>query len=241
LETEYSIGDEHYVRYRVSAEITKFFDISLFPCDNHFITIAIELPGKLREELLFVADEKNSTVSSRVKAPGYEIYQTKLLEKAHSYKTARGDPRLPEGVGVKSTHSQLRYGIGIHRVGWSFYFKMFEGLFVAVAISMLALFIKPTNLDPRFGLGVGALFAAVANTYMTTQLEPDTGEIALADIINGLGIGMIFLTMIQSTISLTLYEANHEVLSRWFDKITFAVFFLGYTEINLILPLAAAL
>jgi hypothetical protein len=75
---------------------------------------------------------------------------------------------------------------------------------------------------------------------MTSQLEPDTGEIALADMINGLGIGMIFLTLIQSTISLTLYEANHEVLSRWFDIITFAVFFLGFIEINLILPLAAA-
>jgi hypothetical protein len=242
LEAEYTHGDEHYLMYRVVAQITKFFDISRFPCDDHLLTIAIEHPGKLRHELMFVADEKDSTVSSRAKAPGYKISQAKIVEKAHSYKTARGDPRLPGGGGVKATHSQLRYGLGISRVGWSFYFKMFQGLFVAVAIATLALFIKPTNVDPRFGLGIGSLFAAVANSYMTAQLEPDTGEIALADYINGIGIGMIFLIQIQSTISLYLFEARgQKALSRWFDKISFVVFVLGYTGINLMLPLSAAL
>ncbi|MFP6729928.1 MAG: hypothetical protein VCD50_07155 [Alphaproteobacteria bacterium] len=36
------LGDEHYELYRVSAEITKFFNISRYPRDDHLMTIHIE-------------------------------------------------------------------------------------------------------------------------------------------------------------------------------------------------------
>ena len=51
-------------------------------------------------------------------------------------------------------------GIWIHRQGSGFYLKMFVALFVGVGVAMIAFFIKPTDVDPRFGLGVGALCGA---------------------------------------------------------------------------------
>ena len=107
-------------------------------------------------------------------------------------------------------------------------------------IAMLAMFIKPTNVDPRFGLGIGGLFAAVANSYATSSLIPDTGIMTLADMVNGVGVWMILLTVIQSTVSLHIYERlGAEELSRRFDKISFVILAVGCVSINLAMPLAA--
>lgn len=86
------------------------------------------------------------------------------------------------------------------------------------------MFIKPTNVDPRFGLGIGGLFAAAANSYAVSSLIPDTGMMTLADMVNGFGVWMILLTVVQSTVSLYLFERmGAESLSRRFDQVSFAV------------------
>ncbi len=240
LEEQYSSNDQHYERYRVVATITKSFDVSRFPRDEHLLTINIENPRYQRYDLMFVPDLENTNVSSRVRVSAYQIVGHQLIEKPHSYKTTRGDFRLDPGS--KSNYSQARLGIDLRRGGWGYFFKMFQALYVAVMIAMLAMFIKPTNLDPRFGLGVGALFASVANSYVTSSLIPDTGVMTLADMVNGLGVWMILITVIQSTISLHIFERRGaERLSRRFDQLSFAVLSIGYVMLNLALPMAATL
>ncbi len=235
---EFTSGDERYALYRVVARITKFFDVSRFPRDDHVLTINIEIPASERNELLFVADNDSSGVSSRVEIAGYSIYQHALLEKPHAYMSTHGDPRL--ALGIEQVQSQLRMGIWIHRPGWGFYLKMFVALFAAVAVAMLAFFIKPTDVDPRFGLGVGALGAVIVNTYVTSSLVPDTGVMTLADIVNNVGVITITLSLLQSAISLYLYERKGKVaLSRQFDMVSFVIFLAGYVITNLILPWAA--
>jgi hypothetical protein len=180
---EYHADGAHYERYRIIAKITQPFRVTHFPLDEHLLTLAVENGELVREKMVFVPDLESSSVSSRVHVPGYRIARWQAIEKPHSYKSTRGDPRLP--AGTKSTYSQFRLGIVIERDGWGLYFKMFQALWVAVVIAFLACFIKPTDVDPRFGLGVGALFAAVANSYLVSTFVPDTGEIALADLVNG--------------------------------------------------------
>ena len=166
--------------------------------------------------------------------------QVAVVEKPHSYKSGRGDPRIsPE---TKATHSQFRMGIWVSRPGWGLYFKMFHSLYVAVGIAMLVFFIKPTDVDPRFGLGVGALFAAVANSYITSSMVPDTGVMTLADVVNGLGVLTILVTVAQSTISLHIYDIRGEkALSRRFDRVSVVMLATGFACVNVALPLAAAL
>jgi hypothetical protein len=233
-------GDERYTLYRVTSRITKFFDVSRFPREDHVLTIDIEDPAFERRELLFVADNENSGVSSRVQIAGYSVYRQVIIEKAHAYRSTHGDPGL--AVGTDRIQSQLRMGVWIHREGWGVFLKMFVGLFGAVGVAMLAFFIKPTDVDPRFGLGVGALFAAIANTYITSSLVPDTGVMTLADMINDVGILIIFLTLLESTISLYLYDRKgKEALSRLLDKVSFVIMLAGYVLINVALPWAGSL
>lgn len=237
---DYTSGDERYVLYRVVARITKFFDVSRFPRDDHVLTIDIESPASERRELLFVADKESSGLSSRVRIPGYSTYQQAILEKPHAYRSTLGDPRL--AAGTEKVQSQLRMGVWIHRQGSGFYLKMFVALFAAVGVALIAFFIKPTDVDPRFGLGVGALGAVIVNTYVTSSLVPDTGVMTLADMVNHVGIITIFLSLMQSAISLYLYEKKgKKTLSRLFDRVSFLIFLPGYLVINLVLPWAATL
>ncbi len=238
-EDEFTSGDQHYERYRVVARITKSFDVSQYPLDEHLLTINVENSRYQRHQLLFSPDTSNTNVSSRVRVPAYEVAGSQLIEKPHSYKTTQGDPRLQPNS--KATYSQARLGISLQRTGWGYFFKMFQSLYVAVMIALLAMFIKPTNVDPRFGLGIGGLFAAVANSYVTSSLIPDTGVMTLADSVNCLGVWMILLTVMQSTISLYLFEhRGAETLSRCFDQVSFAVLSAGYVVLNIALPLAAS-
>jgi len=50
----------------------------------------------------------------------------------------------------------------------------------------------------------------------------------------------IFLTLVQSAISLYILDTmGRERLSRFFDKVSFAVFLIGYAVVNLLLVFAA--
>ncbi len=234
---EHVAGADHYVLYRVRAHIAKAFDTTRFPCDDHVLTINLEDTARPSYELHFVPDA-DSSLSSRVRVTGYRIYQQGAVVKPHSYRTARGDPDLPPGF--KATYSQFTYGVWIARPGFGFYLKVFQALYAAVGIALLAFCIKPTDVDPRFGLGVGAFFAAIANTYVASTLLPDAGIMTLTDMVNGVAIVTIFLSLVQSTISLYLYDVRgKEALSRLFDRVSLAVFAVAYVAINLAIPLAA--
>jgi len=221
-------GDRHYRRYRLEVEIAKTFHIHQFPLDRHLLVIAFETASIPREALVFETDRLNSAVSSRAVVHGYRLGPLESVEKPHSYKTSRGRPgRDPGG---RSTASQARFGLVIARDGWGPFVKMFHALFVAVAIALLPCFLRPTDLDPRFGLGVGALFAAVANSYLIGTLVPDTGEFALADLVNLLGIVTILITLVESTVSLYLYDRRGErELSESLDRTSFVVIAVGFT------------
>lgn len=229
------VDGEHYARYLVKAEVTKFFNGSRFPVDDHLLTISIEDGAMTWQELTYVPDTANSAISSRVKMPGYAAYQSGIVMKPHAYKSNFGDPTLP--TGTKRTYAQLIYSVWNIRSGYGPYLKVFIGLYAAILIAMLAFFVKPTDVDPRFGLGVGGFFGAVANALLSASLVPDAGVFTLMDMVNGVGMITIFLTLVQSTISLYLFDIRDNVaLSRAFDKLCFVLFTLGSVTIHILLP-----
>jgi hypothetical protein len=239
MQEETDEGDQHYRRYTLEVEIAKTFHIHHFPLDRHLLVIAFENGSTPRENLLFEPDRLNSAVSSRTAVHGYSIGPLESLEKPHSYKTSRGRPG--QASGERSTFSQARFGIVISRDSWGPFVKMFHALFVAVAIALLPCFIRPTDLDPRFGLGVGALFAAVANSYLIAALVPDTGEFSLADMVNLLGIVTILITLVESTVSLYLYDHRGErELSRSLDRTSFIVVSVGFAAAVAMMLLGAS-
>jgi hypothetical protein len=123
------------------------------------------------------------------------------------------------------------------RPGIGYFFKLFFGVFIAAVIAFLVFFIKPTDLDPRFGLGVGAIFAAVASEYVITSALPDTNVLTLADKLHILAFAFIFLSIAQSILSLRMFTTGREKASQTLDRLSFPVFFILYSALSLLLIL----
>jgi len=161
-----------------------------------------------------------------------------VIVKPHIYNSSFGDPLLDQ---EPTSYSQLRDGIALNRPDLGFYFRLFIGLFVAVAAALVALFIKPTVAEPRFGLGAGALFVAIANNIIVSGLIPKTGVLTLADMVNDLGLLVILITLIESTISLHIYLVNDDKpLSRKLDRYSFTILLLIYIIVNTAIIISAS-
>jgi len=240
LDKSFQDGDTHYELYRVTAEITKFFSAVRFPRDDHLLTIKVEDSKHQKHDLRFVPDVAGSDLSSRARIPGYEVYRTDLVVKDHSYKTRRGDPRLPEDY--KANYSQLIYGVWIKRPGWGLYVKLFLGTFASASIALLVFFISPEHAGPRFGVGVGSFFAGVASNYVISRQIPQTSTIGLPDFVTGVVLVTIFLTLLSSVISVRFHGTlGRPELIRRFDMAAFALFLAGIATLMVTLALSASI
>jgi hypothetical protein len=231
-------GGERYERYRVKARLTTFFDPSRFPFSDEGLNIQVEDGVRGEEKLRYVADERGSGISPQAISPNLAITKSLAMVKYFSHGPGQDDPRLPPGTA--EVHSRFIFGMFVSMPSWPIYFKNFQALFASLAIAFLVFFIKPTHVDPRFGLGIGAFFAVIANNILVGSLLPPQGRFSLTAMVNALGLATIFLTLVQSTISLYIEDTMGQgKLRRLFDKVSFAVFAIGYTATNLLLPLAA--
>lgn len=232
-------GDMHYTRYHVTAQIYKYFDVSRFPFSETILTIPILDAGRPVYALNFTPDEENSGLSSRVDIlegvdPTSFITLVKLLTFDHAF----NDPALPPGY--KPAHSTFIYALWVSSPGLRYYLKLFLAVLVSGLIAIAVFFIKPTDVDPRFGLGVGALFAASATAYVISSAMPPSGGLVLADMVSVVSIMVIYLSVLESILSLYLYDIKgRPVVSRLLDKLMFVIFLVGFLAVNIAIPLAA--
>jgi hypothetical protein len=234
----YLRGREQYERYRVKVRLTKYFDPSRFPFSDEGVTIQVEDDVRGAETLRYIADEQGSGINRLGIPQNMKIAKSLVTVKLHNYGSGRGDPRLP--AGASDIHSRFIFAMLGSPPGWGLFGMMFQALFASVAIAFIAFFIKPIHVDPRFGLGVGAFFAAIGNNIFVGTILPQAERVTLAGMVNGVGLGTIFLTLVQSAISLYILDTmGREKLRRFFDKVSFAVFLIGYAVVNLMLVFAA--
>ncbi len=239
LVAESHSGNTHYTRYHVVAQIYKFFDVSRFPLSETLLTIPVMNARHPVYELRFQADLENSGISPRVNIlEGINITRSDALVKLNTFQTDFNDLAFPPGY--RPAYSTFIYGIWVSSPGLMYYFKLFLAMLVSGLIAISVFFIKPTDVDPRFGLGVGALFAASATAYVISTAMPPSGGLVLADMVSVVGILVIFLTVMESILSLYFYDIlDKQALSRWMDKVMIVVFTVGFVAVNIAIPLAA--
>jgi hypothetical protein len=139
--------------------------------------------------------------------------------------------------GTPQKLTEFGYGIFIIRQGFGFYIKLFQTLFAAVGVALLAGFFK-AHEEIRIELLVCGFFATMANSYITFTYLPDIGVMTLMDFVNLLGLVTIFLYMIQTVISSRI-AASDKDFSHPFDKISNGLIAFIYLGLNIALPLVA--
>jgi hypothetical protein len=219
----------HYELFRVSASINYPFDVTRYPVDDHLLRVFIQDP--VHPHIQYIVDRKNSRIDPAIRIPGYQISRSVMGAETVSISSNLGNPSAPLEL------AQFGYGIFIVRQGYGFYLKLFQALFAAVGVALLAGFFK-AHEEIRIELLVGGFFAAVANSYITSTYLPDTGTMTLMDFVNLLGLVTIFLCMIQTVISSRI-AATDKDFSRRFDKLSFSLIAFLYLGLNIALPLVA--
>lgn len=223
-------GGLQYACRKVTARITKFWDVSDYPIDGHTLNIIVEEEDKENPLVRYLADSENSGVSPDIRMPGWKLTKLGSRGGVGGYATNFGDLSLP--TGKESQYDRFVYSMQFQRTGWGYFFKTFFSVWIAAFIAFLCFFIKPTDVDPRFGLGVGALFAAIASEYIVASTLPDTNLITLADKIHVVGFAVIFVAILQSTVSLWMAENERVEGSKKLDRAFGFLLPVAYVAVN---------
>lgn len=211
-------------------EFEKNWDVTRFPFDKQTVKITIESGEYSNQRIVFKCDNKNSKTSNSFQSGlrEWKLIKSKFYINNANYNTTFGDPEL----SLKSSYPSFNFEFEIsRRNSFLMLFKLITGLLVAFIISCCVFFIKPTNTDPRFGLSVGGLFAAIGNKYIIEGKVPATNQITLLDNIHNLTFVYILLITILSVISLRIYEKGskkNKILSEKIDKISVATIIISY-------------
>lgn len=213
-------GDENFALYKVTATITKKFDMFRFPVDNQFLTIDIQDKQLGRHELVYIADNQSSSVGKQVNIPGYSIDNLKVVEKPYYYNTTMGDPTLSS-----TTFSQLRTGMLVTREDLTVSFVSLIGIFIAVFAALMSLLIL--SFQGRFSMEGSAMFVGITNMVLITNLAP-TGIITVGHLITAYGLFIIAFCLFESSLSLSYHKRGQEELSRKLDIVTLKILAVAF-------------
>lgn len=219
---EKQIGDMNYASARVAATIFKNWELRAFPFDNHRLFIHVEDSQFPAEQMRFVADEANSRLGDELAVPGWTLAGFKPEVTAKTYRTNYGDVSLP--TDARSDYSRFTFGMDMNRANYGSAAKLLATVLAATLVAFVAFAIRPVDVDPRFGLPVGALFAVAASAFVVASAVPDSGVLTVADQMHMLAMLFIFGVLVQSAISLKWDEAEQEAKWKLSDRIAMGVF-----------------
>ena len=191
---------------KISTRFNKKWDLTKYPFDTQHIIMTIESadfdaskrvlkPDSLLIDPNLIKNEKEWFFSN------FQIGDTLI-----KYATSFGDPNK-----VKSTeYSGIYLSFDLTRQNkWITFFKLFIGILISFLIALSVFFVRPTNLDARFGLCVGGLFSAVGSKYIVDGIIPVKYQNTLFDYIHNVTFFYILLITVISIISLKFYESDY--------------------------------
>ncbi|TAF63445.1 MAG: hypothetical protein EAZ55_13685 [Cytophagales bacterium] len=222
-------GNEQYALQKCLANIKRDWDITHFPLDKQVLEVVVESGDLEHDKLVYVADKLHSKYDTSIRIDGWRINKFEILSEQRKYATSYGDPELDKHN--VSNYSALVFRIHVERESQGLLFKLFTGVYVSFAISLLVFFMGPENAE-RFGLLVGALFAAIANKYIVDEMLPDSTKYTLVDKIHVISFCYILINLILTVLAYQLHTRNLERLARRLDFIAFWVVLFSYFLIN---------
>jgi hypothetical protein len=192
------------------------------------MTIEMEDSNNDVASMVYVADTANTRYDTLIKISNWDVTAFQLTAGTKKYPTTYGDPTL----SGSSEYPYAALHITIKRKSWGLFFSLFTGLYVAFFISSLVFFIDPIEVDPRFGLSVGGLFAAVGNKYIVDSILPQSTTFTLVDKLHILTYIFLLVCIVFSVISLRIWKNGKEKAAVRFDRRAYIAIVSLYILIN---------
>ena len=212
-----------------------------FPFDKQMLRLSIENSQFNNKELVFTKDtlgeQYDDTILSRVLNPWViDRFYFNVGKKAYYtlFGVDNDEIRTPIGNTIKEEYSSVKIKIIIkHKKELWLFLKLFLGMYLAFFIAYVCLFIHSDNIDSRFGLCVGALFAVIGNKYIIDSSLPETTSFNLVDILHQITLFVILAILIATIYSLKLIKTNKIKVAIKFDKIIAIIIIVIYLFLNL--------
>jgi hypothetical protein len=224
-----SIDGKAWAIMKMKCTMKERWDVKDFPFDRQHLKVQIENTLFDNTRLVFTPDVKGSKFDKEEAIDGWEI---------KNFRVANGDNDYETGFGDESTDSQVfstfNLEMDIDRDAFGLFMKIFIGMYIAFLISIISFTPHPSELEPRFGLPVGGLFAAVGNKYIIDSLLPESSDFTLVDTLHSLTFVSILLTLIVSAITLKLYDNKKEEMALKVNSIGSRVVVSVYLVANFI-------
>jgi hypothetical protein len=203
-----------------------------FPFDKQHLTLHVENSIYDKDKLVYELDESGSTFDRELTLDGWHISNFNVSTSVHEYTTVFGDPSSEK---LHSEYASFDINMEIERNAWGLFAKIFIGMYIAFLISIISFSLKPSELEPRFGLPVGGLFAAVGNKYIIDSLLPESTSFSLVDTLHTITFFSILGTLLVSAISLKYHDKGLFEKSVKANRIGSRLVVAVYVLINVVL------
>lgn len=220
----------YYLLMQLQCVMKDSWRINNFPFDEQKLRLSFENSQYDSKDMVFVPDTSGKNYDPRFTLRGWNIDSFVVSTNIKKYETNFGDPTEPK---PHMEYSSYRIRISMDRDATSLFWKIFLGMYVAFLISYICFYIHADNIDSRFGLSVGSLFAAIGNKYIIDSSLPESTTFTLVDTLHGITLLSIFIVVACSVYSLKLMKKNKLKEANRFDMLAAQVLLVFYVGINI--------
>ncbi len=225
-----SSGGRIYLLMKIQCVMQDSWKINNFPFDRQQLRLSIENSQYDRRYLVFAPDTLGKHYDPRFTLKGWNIDSFLISSNIKQYETGFGDESL---ATPHTEYSAFRIRIGVKRDANDLFWKMFLGMYVSFLIAYICFYIHADNIDSRFALSVGALFAAIGNKYIIDASLPESISFTMVDLLHILTMFFIFLVITFSTYSLRLVKQNKNKQAMRFDMVAAQTLLIIYILVNI--------
>jgi len=226
-----SLDGKAWVILKMKGTMKENWNVRDFPFDKQHLKVAIENTLFDNHSLIFRPDTAGSLYDKKEAIDGWTINNFSVSVTENDYETGFGDSRSGH---ASADFSQFLIQMDIERDAWGLFLKIFIGMYIAFLISIISFVPHPSELEPRFGLPVGGLFAAVGNKYIIDSLLPESSSFTLVDTLHSLTFFSIFATLLTSAYTLYLHDKGNTEKAIALNRRWSRVVIFGYVVANVV-------
>lgn len=224
-----SLEGKTWAIMKMKCTMKQNWNVHDFPFDQQRLKMHIENTLFDKRRLIFVPDSVGSTLDPQDAIDGWTVSSFSVEESSNDYLTGFGDTS-----SKGQNFSSFDVFIGLERSALGMFFKIFLGMYIAFMIATISFTPHPSEMEPRFGLPVGGLFAAVGNKYIIDSLLPESSAFTLVDSLHALTFIGIFGILLVSAIALKQYDNGRKDIAERTNRRGARVVITSYVIGNLI-------
>lgn len=219
-----------YSQQKINTTIKKFWNLRYFPFDVQEFRFEVESAHHDASQLVYVVDTAASGCNPDIQLEEWQVVDFRIEAHQATYATNYGDPTL----SANTSYPRVTCSVWLKRRGESIFLKTFMGLYIAFAISLL-IFALPYDSGDRFGILVGALFAAVGNKHIVDFFIPNTNTYTMVDKIHHFCFFQLLLFFLSSILIVGAARNQRLQRAKIINRLVLVIGVLSFSIFNIVL------